>query len=145
MALDKPKQSETGKVAQSRLERLYLLTTLLLLIHQIDSAYWHEWRLFGLPGGIEVFLGANLLLIAPFLVGLLRVQTAPLVGARFGIALSSVGVGAFTIHAGFWFTGHPEFRTFASVALLTASLVTSIGLGWLSVRVLRNPTRVQPS
>ena len=35
---------------------LYLLNAAVLITHEIDSAYWHEWDLFGIPGGIQFFL-----------------------------------------------------------------------------------------
>jgi hypothetical protein len=34
----------------------YLTNATLLCVHEIDSAYWHEWSLFGIPGGIQLFL-----------------------------------------------------------------------------------------
>jgi hypothetical protein len=73
------------------LNLLYLATTLLLLVQQIDSAHWHEWRLFGIPGGIQVFLGADIVIIAPFLYGLLRLQKTPRLGAQLGLALEEPG------------------------------------------------------
>jgi len=48
---------------------LYLLNTALLSTHEIDSAFWKEWELFGLPGGIQVFLVLNLLLLLAVLYG----------------------------------------------------------------------------
>lgn len=123
------------------LSLLYLLTTLLLLVHQIDSAYWQEWRLFGIPGGIQVFLGANIVIIAPFLYGLLRIQTAPRLGAQFGLALATIGLGAFVIHAWFLLQAHPEFRNVASVAVLSGALITSVYLGWRCVSFLRGSSQ----
>ena len=35
---------------------LYLANAILLIIHEIDSAFWKEWELFKLPGGINGFL-----------------------------------------------------------------------------------------
>ncbi len=32
---------------------LYLLNFALLFTHKIDSAFWKEWELFGIPGGIR--------------------------------------------------------------------------------------------
>ncbi len=29
---------------------LCLLNVTVLLVHQIDAAYWHEWELFRIPG-----------------------------------------------------------------------------------------------
>ena len=35
---------------------LYLVNAVLLINHEIDSAYWKEWQLFKLPGDITGFL-----------------------------------------------------------------------------------------
>ena len=35
---------------------IYLANAVLLISHEIDSAYWKEWDLFKLPGGITGFL-----------------------------------------------------------------------------------------
>jgi len=43
---------------------LYLVNTAVLLTHQIDAAYWHEWDLFGIPGENQV----NLLLNVPIII-----------------------------------------------------------------------------
>ncbi|MFN9811237.1 MAG: DUF6713 family protein, partial [Deltaproteobacteria bacterium] len=40
--------------------RLYLLQLALLATHQVDAAYWHEWDVFGVPGGLTFFLVFNL-------------------------------------------------------------------------------------
>jgi hypothetical protein len=37
------------------LETLFFANAVVLLTHQIDAAFWHEWVLFGLPGGIQFF------------------------------------------------------------------------------------------
>jgi hypothetical protein len=124
------------------LSLLYLVTTLLLLAHQIDSAYWQEWRLFGIPGGIQVFLGANIVIIAPFLYGLLRMQTTPRLGAQLGLALATVGLGAFVIHVWFLSQGRPEFRNVASIVVLSGALVASVCLGWRCVSFLRETSQV---
>ena len=35
---------------------VYLTNSVLLINHEIDSAYWEEWDLFKLPGGLTLFL-----------------------------------------------------------------------------------------
>jgi uncharacterized protein DUF6713 len=37
-------------------QTLFLLNSTVLLTHQIDAAYWHEWNLFLLPGGNQLNL-----------------------------------------------------------------------------------------
>ncbi len=116
-----------------RIDQLYILTVTLLLAHQIDSAYWREWRLFGIPGGIQVFVLRNVVLILPFLVGLARVVKGTRGGALFALVLSAVGVATFLIHVGFALYGHPEFATPVSWLILSAALLSSLALGWRTI------------
>jgi len=120
-----------------KLEPLYIATASLLVAHQIDSAYWHEWKLFGLPGGIQVFVLLNLPLVLLVLFGLGEVIRAPRNGARFALGLSVVGIAAFLLHLGFAWRGHPEFQTITSWAILSATLVASLWLGWRSLGIVR--------
>jgi hypothetical protein len=122
---------------QAWLEHSYIWTVGLLVVHQVDSAYWQEWKLFGMDGGIQGFVLSNVLLIVPFLYGLLQVVRVPRVGARYGLSLAIIGVTAFGIHAWFLVQGRPEFRVAASVGILTAALFTSFVLAWASVKTMR--------
>jgi hypothetical protein len=117
----------------TRIDRLYILTTTLLLAHQIDSAYWHEWDLFGIPGGIQVFVLLNVPLMLFFLAGLARVAKGPRQGVGFALALSVVGVATFLIHVGFALRGHHEFAVPTSWVVLCAALLSSLGLGWRAI------------
>ena len=49
---------------------LFAVQIALLATHQVDAAFWHEWDVFGVPGGIPFFLafhfGAMLVLLASF-------------------------------------------------------------------------------
>ncbi len=63
-------------MADRRLAKLYMLNLALLATHEIDSAYWHEWEMFHLPGGVQGFLVLNLLLLLIFIVGVERIVRA---------------------------------------------------------------------
>ncbi len=52
---------------------LYLINGVLLIDHEIDSAYWREWELFRLPGGISGFLVLHVPLLFVVLWGLILV------------------------------------------------------------------------
>jgi hypothetical protein len=117
----------------TRIDRLYIVTATLLLAHQIDSAYWHEWKLFGIPGGIQVFVLLNVVLILPFLVGLAKVAKGTRGGSAFAIVLSAVGVATFFIHAAFALRGHLEFAAPVSWAILSATLLSSLVLAWRTI------------
>lgn len=49
---------------------LYLSNSVFLINHEIDSAYWKEWELFNLPGGITGFLLIHFPLLICVLYGL---------------------------------------------------------------------------
>ncbi len=71
---------------------LYLLNFALLFTHEIDSAYWKEWELFGIPGGIQVFLVLNLLLLLVALTGFRQVLLGERYGALFSLFLAASGI-----------------------------------------------------
>lgn len=50
--------------SQSLAAKLYLANAVVLITHEIDSAYWREWELFRSPSGIQLFLILHILLIA---------------------------------------------------------------------------------
>ncbi len=88
---------------------LYLLNFALLFTYEIDSAYWKEWELFGIPGGVQVFLVLNFLL------------------------LSASGLFAFSIHSYFILNGHGEFTLPASLVLLALILIVSLVQGYTAL------------
>ena len=112
-------------VAWRRLEILYVANASLLVTHDIDSAYWHEWLMFGLPGGIQLFLTLNLPLVFVLFLGLRELARRTRWGLRASLGLAVLGFGAFVIHASFLAVGRPEFRLPASLAILVLSLAIS--------------------
>ena len=116
---------------------LYLLNTALLSTHEIDSAFWKEWELFGLPGGIQVFLVLNFLLLLAVLYGFRQLLRGARNGQMFALLLAAGGVFAFAIHGYFILTGHREFTLPVSMALLVAILVVSLIQGVQALKVLR--------
>jgi|WetSurMetagenome_2_1015567.scaffolds.fasta_scaffold140229_1 hypothetical protein len=106
--------------------RLYLLNFALLMAHEIDSAYWKEWDLFGIPGGIQVFVILNFILILAGLDGLRRLMRSHPSGQTFAYILAGAGIFAFAIHVAFIIAGHPEFQNPVSALLLGAILVVSV-------------------
>lgn len=105
---------------------LYLLNAAVLITHEIDAAYWHEWALFGIPGGIQTFLILNLLLVIVILYG----HQALALGLFSGFVLSWVLVAgslfAVGIHTYFLLLGSDAFQLPASLALFVAALVLSL-------------------
>ena len=104
----------------------YILNANLLITHEIDSAYWHEWNLFNLPGGITAFLIINFLLICLVFLGYSQVVLAKPNTRKIFSMLACVGIFTFIIHIVFIAPGQTEFRTISSLGLLASILIVSI-------------------
>ena len=105
---------------------LYLSNCVLLINHEIDSAYWKEWELFKLPGGITGFLLIHFPLLFFVLLGLLFVSKHSLSGMIFSLILSFSGIFAFSIHTFFLKKGHNQFDKPISKFILVAILIVSL-------------------
>jgi hypothetical protein len=105
---------------------LYLINTILLILHEMDSAYWKEWELFRLPGGITVFLLLHFPLYVAVLYGLVLVYPAQLAGFILSLVIAAAGIFAFCIHTYFLHQGRSEFDTAISKVILAALLGISI-------------------
>lgn len=106
--------------------KLYLLNLVLLVTHEIDSAFWHEWNLFTLPGGIDLFLILNLVLLLLFLYGFEKVVKWEKGAAPFSYLLAFSGIFAFVIHSYFILNDNPEFTSVISFGILLLTFVTSV-------------------
>ena len=105
---------------------IYIINSMLLIDHEIDSAYWREWDLFKLPGGITGFLILHLPIVFLVLYGLILVFQQTFAGLMFSLALSFVGLFAFTIHTVFIKKGRNEFKVPVSIFLLISTLLVSL-------------------
>ena len=107
---------------------LYWLTASLLIVHEIDSAYWREWELFGLPGGIAGFLAIHVALALLVLWGYERVIARARSGVWMSLAVGAGGVATAVIHGAFLARGALEFRTPASIVVIAATGVSGLAL-----------------
>jgi hypothetical protein len=105
---------------------VYLVNSVLLINHEIDSAYWREWDLFKLPGGVTAFLMMHVPLMFFVLYGLVLVFQRFWAGLMFSLILSFAGLFAFAVHAFFLRQGRQEFNTPVSLLLLIAILAVSV-------------------
>ena len=116
---------------------LYLLNLALLVTHEIDSAFWKEWNLFGLPGGIQEFLVVNFLLMLVALVGFRNMISGKKSGYYFALILAGSGIFASGIHSYFVLQGHQEFTLLVSVVTLIMIFFLSLIQGVLALKALR--------
>ena len=105
---------------------LYLCNSVLLINHEIDSAYWKEWELFKLPGGITGFLLIHFPLLGFILYGLVLVSRHLASGLIFSLILCFGGIFAYGIHTYFLRKGRSEFNKPISKWILVLTLLVSI-------------------
>jgi hypothetical protein len=105
---------------------LYLVNAVLLINHKIDSAYWKEWELFNIPGGLTGFLLLHFPILMIILWGLILVSKHTFEGLIFSFMLCFGGIFAFAVHTYFLKKGREEFNTPISKFILAAILVVSV-------------------
>jgi hypothetical protein len=105
---------------------LYLTNAVLLVIHEMDSAYWQEWKLFRLPGGATGFLLLHFPILALLLYGVIWVWQVSTAGIVLSLVAAGGGIFAFGIHHYFLWKGRTEFDTLFSRAILWALLPISL-------------------
>ncbi len=110
----------------TRLHWLFLANATVLITHQIDAAFWHEWELFRLPGGNQMNLLLNIPIIALVLYAHSRVVANIHTGMFFYKLLAALGFLTCAIHGGFMLTGSESFVQPMSIALLVATFVLSV-------------------
>jgi len=105
---------------------LYLVNAAILITHQIDAAYWHEWDLFGMPGGIQLNLLLNIPLVMLMLFGQQCLTQGRTAGIVFSWLLVAGGVIAAGIHSYFLLQGDDAFRLPVSLGLLATTFLLSL-------------------
>jgi len=105
---------------------LYLFNAVLLINHEIDSAYWREWQLFSLPGGIRGFLWLHFPLLFGILYGLILIAKKEPLGHVFSVILALMGIFAYSIHMYFLKSGRQEFNKPISKLILYSTLIVSV-------------------
>ena len=118
------------------LSNIYLLNFALLFTHEIDSAFWKEWELFGIPGGIQVFLLLNFMLLLFALIGFRLVLLGKDYGTFFSLFMAAAGIFAFSIHSYFILKGDSGFMLPASLAVLFMILIVSLAQGFFAMKEL---------
>lgn len=101
---------------------------LFLILHQIDAAYWKEWEMFHVPGGVQGFLVFNLAAIAVVLAGYRHVLLATPRAPLYACVCAALGVGTCLIHAGFALAGLEQFHLPLSMAIIALCLVCAVWL-----------------
>ena len=106
--------------------RLYVMNVALLTTHQADAAYWREWDVFGVPGGLPFFLAFNVGAVLVLAAGLVRVAEGTRSARGAAILCASVGLFTVALHALFLHVDRTAFWAPASLLVLLLILATSL-------------------
>jgi hypothetical protein len=107
---------------------VYLINSVLLINHEIDSAYWQEWKLINPKdeNGINGFLILHIPMLFAVLLGLVLVYDYKFAGYIISLILSGSGLFAFVFHFYHLRKGRQEFNTAISKGLLFSTLIISM-------------------
>lgn len=98
----------------------------MLIIHQIDAAYWHEWEMFLLPGGIQGFLLFNIVALPIVLFGYRQVILNTEKARLFSYVCGGLAVLTFIIHTVFFLLGYHQFNLPLSFTIIVFCLITGL-------------------
>jgi hypothetical protein len=118
---------------------IYIANALVLVLHQIDSAYQREWYLFSSFSGkrmkpsaatdekqIKGYLLFNVVAALVVLYGLSEASKLTSMGIIFSGLLGLIGLATFGIHSMFWSRGEKDFTSFPSKLILWIILPLSL-------------------
>ncbi|MGQ8338304.1 DUF6713 family protein [Sunxiuqinia sp. A32] len=105
---------------------IYLINATILINHEIESAYWEEWKLFKIPGKLTGYILIHLPLIFIILLGVIELFKESILGYSISLFVGASGIFAYFIHHYFTRKGEEGFDLIISRFLLMATLLLSI-------------------
>jgi multisubunit Na+/H+ antiporter MnhC subunit len=114
---------------------IYVINATILINHEIDSAYWQEWKLLNPDNknGINGFIILHIPMIMLILLGLILLYDQKLSGLIISLILSAGGIFAFFFHYYHLRKGRPEFNSVLSKSIIISTFVVSIFQAILTV------------
>jgi hypothetical protein len=76
-----------------------MINAMLLVLHEIESAYWKEWEILKLPGHITGFIIIHIPILLLMLYGLIEVEKQSPSGNIFGLVFGTGGLAPFIVHS----------------------------------------------
>ena len=119
------------------LDRVAVLNLSLVMAHQADAAYWKEWEMFGLPGGIQLFTLFNLAAFLLLLWLYSAVFSRQRKGLRSSFLIAALSGVVLPIHAIFALAGFTEFHLPVSIGIIIGTFIVSI---WQAILTWRART-----
>jgi hypothetical protein len=77
---------------------VYVLNAAILILHEIESAYWKEWEILGIPGGMSVFVALHLPLVAALFWGAIEIVLGTRTGLWIALVSGAAGLLPLIVH-----------------------------------------------
>jgi uncharacterized membrane protein len=105
-----------------------MANAIILIVHEIDSAYWQEWKLVSVKdqNGITGFLLLHIPMVFIILYGLVLVHDQRFGGLICSLLLAAGGIFAYFFHTYHLRKGKAEFNTFLSKSIIYATAIISV-------------------
>lgn len=78
---------------------VFIINATLLVLHEIESAYWKEWEILKLPGRITGFILLHIPILLLMFYGLIEVVKQSTAGYIFCIIFGIGGLIPFIVHS----------------------------------------------
>jgi hypothetical protein len=117
---------------------MYRVEGALLVVHEIDSGFWREWEVLGLPGGVAGFLAVHVPLVIAVLWGGERLAAGARAGIGMALAVGAAGLLTVAVHGALLAAGSRAFGTPPSLVLLGLIGALAVPLLVLAMRTSRS-------
>lgn len=116
----------------------YFINTIILINHEIDSAYWQEWKLINPNDNSDAkgFVLFHFPILAVLILGLVLLEEETMFSYITSLFLSASGIFAFFFHFYHLRKGRPEFNNWVSKLILILTLPVSLVQAVLTVLVI---------
>jgi len=108
------------------MQKSYFATMFFFILHEIDAAFWREWEMFLIPGGIQGFLVFNIILLPIVIWGYRHVVLSSPKALSYAYLCAGLGLLTFLIHTGFFLAGYEQFELPLSIAVIFGCLLGSL-------------------
>jgi hypothetical protein len=111
---------------------VFIINATLLILHEIESAYWKEWEILKLPGRITGFILLHIPILLLMFYGLIEVVKQSAAGYIFCLIFGLGGLLPFAVHS-LLAKKDDRFNLFISKLLIYSNAVTGVLLLILTI------------
>ncbi|MGA2141522.1 MAG: DUF6713 family protein [Brevinematales bacterium] len=117
----------------SALSLFYILNAAILISHEIESAYWEEWKILKLPGKVSAFVVLNFFIAVFLLWGSFEISRLTFAGYIIALIAGFGGLIPFLVHK-IIAPRKKAFNLLLSNILIFSNIATGVILIYLALK-----------